>query len=88
MHCFLFFNFIFLFKNFYLFLAAPPGMWDPKIYRPRMEPTPPALEAQSPNRWTAREVPLYAFLILKGTTLFPYQKLHYLTENGNAYLCS
>ena len=28
---------------------------------PEIEPTPPALEAQSPNHWTAREVPTYLF---------------------------
>ena len=26
------------------------------VSRPGMEPTPPALEAESPNHWTAREV--------------------------------
>ena len=30
-----------------------------------MEPTPPAVEAQSPNQWTAREVPIFFALILK-----------------------
>ena len=31
------------------------------IPRPGIEPMPPAVEAQSPNQWTAREFPLYNF---------------------------
>ena len=33
-------------------------MWD---IRPGIEPVPPALEVQSLNHWTAREVPLGTF---------------------------
>ena len=29
------------------------------IPRPRIKPAPPALEARSPNHWTAREAPLF-----------------------------
>ena len=43
-------------KTFFFFLAAPCGMWDLSS-RLRIEPVPPALEAQSLNHWTAREVP-------------------------------
>ena len=32
-------------------------MWD-LVPRPGIEPVPPALGAQSPNHWTAREVPV------------------------------
>ena len=39
-------------------------MWPCDILAPQpgMEPRPPALEAWSPNYWTAREVPPYEFL--------------------------
>ena len=32
------------------------------LSRPGMGPTPPAVEAQSPNHWTTREVPILPFL--------------------------
>ena len=34
------------------------------VPRPGIEPSPPALEAQSVNHWTAREVPIFHFLTL------------------------
>ena len=38
------------------FLALPRGMWD--LSSPtRIKPMPPAVEVQSPKRWTTREVP-------------------------------
>ena len=39
-------------------------MWPCDILAPQpgMEPRPPALEAWSPNYWTAREVPPFEFL--------------------------
>ena len=45
---------IFLIKK--KILAAPHCSWD-HIPQLRIEPTPPTLKAQSPNHWTAREVP-------------------------------
>ena len=33
------------------------------VPRPRIEPTPPAVEAQSPNHWTTREFPQTGFLL-------------------------
>ena len=41
---------------FFFFLAVLHGMWDLSS-QPEMESTLPALEAQSLNHWTAREVP-------------------------------
>ena len=43
--------------SFLFFLAMPGGMWD--LPQPEMEPTPPAVEAQSLNHWTTEEVPLF-----------------------------
>ena len=40
----------------FFFLAAPHGLWDLSS-QPGIEPVPPAVEAQSPNHWTAREFP-------------------------------
>ena len=71
MHLFLlfsFFKFYFSFKSFHLFLAAPPGMWDPNFLTTDGTHAP-CTGSTRPNLWTAREVPLRAFLILKGTTL-------------------
>jgi len=42
--------------RFFFFLAVPHGMWDLSS-QPEMEPVLPAVEAQSLNHWTAREVP-------------------------------
>ena len=41
----------------FFFLAMPGGMWD--LPQPEMEPTRPAVEAQSLNHWTTEEVPLF-----------------------------
>ena len=41
-----------------------------------MEPMPAAMEAQSPNRWTTREVPAYFTNIVKTLTLLHIQKEH------------
>ena len=41
---------------FFFFLAVQHGMWDLSS-QPEMEPVLPAVEAQSLNHWTAREVP-------------------------------
>ena len=53
---FFFFNFkeVFLFLFIYLFGRAACGILVPQ---PGMEPSPPAVEEQSLNHWTAREVP-------------------------------
>ena len=40
----------------FFFLAVPHGIWDLSS-QPEMEPMLPAVEAQSLNHWTAREVP-------------------------------
>ena len=40
------------------------------VPHPGIEPMPPVLEAQSPNHWTTREVPLAVFLIY--LTLYDY----------------
>ena len=47
--------FFILIKNFlfFIFLATPHGLWDLSS----QNLCPPAVEAQSPNRWTARELP-------------------------------
>ena len=47
------------------------------VPRPRIEPVPPALEAWSPNHWTAREVPRKIFISslfysVQLRLLFPY----------------
>lgn len=46
--------FQFVFYFFVLFLAILCGIL---VLQPRVEPLPPAVEAQSPNRWTTREFP-------------------------------
>ena len=42
--------------EFYLFLAAPQGLWDLSFWS-EIKPAPPAVEMQGPNHWTATEVP-------------------------------
>ena len=44
------------FVVFFFFLVVLQGSWI-LVPRPGTEPVPPALEAQSPDHWTAREVP-------------------------------
>ena len=53
--CLLFFSFLSFFRSFFcLFLAVPRGMWDlSSLTRDRTHA--PAVEARSPNYWTARE---------------------------------
>ena len=54
---FFFFSFFFLFwpqQEACRILAPQPGI----------KPVPPAVEAQSPNHWTAREVPIRLFIFL------------------------
>ena len=41
----------------------PHDMWIPP--RPELEPVPPAVEVQSLNHWTTREVPRIVFLMKK-----------------------
>ena len=41
----------------FYFLATPCGMWDP-VSQSGIEPMPHALEVQSLNHWTTREVPV------------------------------
>ena len=70
MHCYsntfkqiyLFLIYFILFSTFILFLAVPRacGILVPG---PRIEPVPSAVEAQSPNHWTSREVPPLTLLI-------------------------
>ena len=48
------------FLSFLFFLAAPHGMWD-LSFPTRDWTSAPALEAQSLNHWTAREVPIKPF---------------------------
>ena len=57
------FLFCFVFWGFVLFLAAPHGLRDlSSLTRgPGIEPMPPAVEARSPNHWSAREFPLYFY---------------------------
>ena len=43
--------------SFLFFFSAEPGGIGILAPRPGTEPTPPALEAQGLNHWTAREVP-------------------------------
>ena len=50
--------FVFLF--YFLGGTIPRGMQDLSSLT-RDEPVPPAVEAQSPNQWTAREFPLFYF---------------------------
>ena len=40
---------------------------------PGFKPVPPAVEAQSPNHWTAREAPTVAFLQVSDLALFPQE---------------
>ena len=49
----------YIFFNFF-FLAVPHGMLDLSS-RPGIEPAPRAVEARSPNHWTAREFPKLIF---------------------------
>ena len=58
-HTIPFFTPIFLF-----FLATSCGSCRILVPRPEIEPVPPAVEAQSPNGWTAREFPTLIFLVL------------------------
>ena len=52
------------------------------VPRPGIEPMPPAVEAQSPNHWTAREFPLsFYFLLL---LLFIFKNLFHLFIFGCA----
>ena len=49
-----------LFGGLFLFLfclASPRSMWDLSSPTRDIGPAPPAVEAQSPNHWTSREVP-------------------------------
>ena len=46
--------------TFFFFLAVRRGTQDLSS-QTRVEPVPPAVEAQSPNHWTTREVPLLPF---------------------------
>ena len=64
-------------SSFFYCLAMPCGLLVP---RPGIEPTPPALEAQSLNQWTAREVPDQSLLIpqLVLLHLFPTFSLYWL----------
>ena len=45
------------------------GMWDPSSPWPGMQPESPAVEVQSLNHRTAREVPQMLFLYLKNLTV-------------------
>ena len=57
--------YIYIFFFFFFYLAMPCGMWD--LSSPTREPTsPPALEMQRLNHWTAGKVP--AFVVLIGIT--------------------
>ena len=56
-----FFVFFFLLKKFFLPCHMAHGILVPQ---PGIKPTPPALEGQSLNHWTAREVPLLCSLYL------------------------
>ena len=58
-HTFLKKIYAFLFYYF-IFLTSPWVMWK-EIPRPRMKPTPPAVEARSLNLWTTREVQYHSF---------------------------
>ena len=53
-YTFLFFKFLFYFWSHCM-------AWGILVPRPGIEPMPPAVEVQSPNHWTAREVPMHSF---------------------------
>ena len=42
------------------------------VPRPGIEPMPPAVEAQSPNHWTAREVPVLRYFYEDAFLSAPY----------------
>ena len=52
-------------KNFYLFIFWPHLAACGILVSPGIEPVPPAVKAQSPNHWTAREFPIMHFKDLK-----------------------
>ena len=61
---------------FFFFFASPYRILVP---RPGIEPMPPAMEAQSPSHWTARELPpqpIFFHLVL-------YTLIHYLLGSCN-----
>ena len=41
----------------YVFLATPLSLLAGLVPQPEIKPIPPAVEAQNPNHWTAREFP-------------------------------
>ena len=49
-----------VYSLFVYFLAASHGMWI-LVLRPGIKPEPLAVEVQSLNRWSSREVPLHNF---------------------------
>jgi len=49
-------SFLLLICSFSFFFAMPRSLWD-LVSKPRIKPVSPAVEAQSPNHWTAREFP-------------------------------
>ena len=60
-HTFFFFNL----KNFFFYFLphhAACGILTP---RPGIEPISPAVEAQSPNHWTTRELPTHTYFLNK-----------------------
>ena len=57
---------LFLFYLFFWLCCMACGILVP---RPRIEPVPPAVEAWSPNHWTARKFPDLAFLFLSQVAL-------------------
>ena len=59
----LFFFFFFFPFSFFLFWPQQAACRI-LVPQPMIEPVPPAIEAQSPNHWTAREVPVRLFIFL------------------------
>ena len=59
-----------LFIYLFYFLAAPKGIWDPYSLMRDQTSLPTAVETQSLNHWTAREVPdVFVFFFLTGEEL-------------------
>ena len=70
-------------RSIFCFLAPPLGLRGRILVpRPGIEPMPPAVEAETPNHWTAREFPMLYFCLLNLETLpgshFVLSNLHVL----------
>ena len=78
---------LFIFKIFFIFWLhhAACGILVP---RPGIEPGPPAVEAWSPNHWTAREFPkLSEFLLLRVIYFHPMPIFFFLVNFFSSLIC-